>query len=153
MPESFLIIINYLLTTFYIVGLTNAVNWWDGLDGLAAGTVSICLIFLLILNLNIYGVMNTPDFIFNSALIGSCCGFLKHNYKPAKIIMGDGGAYFIGYCLSSLTLLTQGYQISNVSNNLDFNWIKLLPFFISLPFLADMTKVIVIRSFFFKNII
>lgn len=143
--SNFLDIVNFLFTTFYIVGLTNAVNWWDGLDGLASGTILISLVLLFILNINVYGLIVSQDNIIIACLSGSSLGFLIHNYKPAKIIMGDGGAYFLGFCLSALTLFNQGYSLDNAEINLPITVIKILPIFVSFSFLLDMTKVIIIR--------
>jgi UDP-GlcNAc:undecaprenyl-phosphate/decaprenyl-phosphate GlcNAc-1-phosphate transferase len=90
------------ITILWIVGVTNAINLIDGLDGLAAGVSSIALISIsgmAIVMGDIY-VMSI-GFI----LLASTLGFLKYNFHPAKIFMGDTGALFLGYMISVLSLL------------------------------------------------
>ncbi len=92
-------------TIFWIIGITNAINLIDGLDGLAAGVSSIALITIsgmAILMSNIYVVM------VSSILLASTLGFLIYNFHPAKIFMGDTGALFLGFMISVLSLL--GYK-------------------------------------------
>ncbi|MCI1858720.1 MAG: undecaprenyl/decaprenyl-phosphate alpha-N-acetylglucosaminyl 1-phosphate transferase [Sporolactobacillus sp.] len=90
------------LTLLWIVGITNAINLIDGLDGLAAGVSSIVL-------LTIAGLALTEGnlFVFSVAavMLGGTLGFLPYNFHPAKIFMGDTGAYFLGYVVSVLALL------------------------------------------------
>lgn len=138
-------ILNYLFTTFYIVGLTNAVNWWDGLDGLASGVISISAFFLLLINFSIYGFIDSSNNFIVASLIGASLGFLIHNYKPAKILMGDGGAYFLGFSLACLTLLNNPINSIILESDFSIFFIKLLPILVSFPFLIDMARVIFIR--------
>ncbi len=90
------------LTFLWIIGITNAINLIDGLDGLAAGVSSIVLI-------TISGLAIFDGNLFVSALgvilLGSTLGFLVHNFHPAKIFMGDTGALFLGYIISVIALL------------------------------------------------
>ncbi len=89
------------LTLFWIIGVTNALNLIDGLDGLAAGGCVITASFLAIFA----GVSgNWGVFLLSIALIGSCIGFLKFNRHPAQLILGDSGSYFLGFALSIMTL-------------------------------------------------
>ena len=96
---------NYLdkiVTSFWIVGITNAINWIDGLDGLAAGYTSILtmgLCSLMLIKANFIGIL------FFSLLLGSILGFLIRNFKPAYYIMGDCGSNFLGFCLSASSLV------------------------------------------------
>lgn len=90
------------LTILWIVGITNAINLIDGLDGLAAGVSSIALITIsgmAIIMGNVY-VMT-----IGSIMLASTLGFLIYNFHPAKIFMGDTGALFLGYMISVLSLL------------------------------------------------
>ena len=89
-------------TMFWIIGVTNAVNLIDGVDGLAAGVTSICATSLMVLCI----LTGTPLAVaLMAALAGSCLGFLPRNFNPAEIIMGDTGATFLGYVLAVSSIL------------------------------------------------
>ncbi|HET8767083.1 MAG TPA: MraY family glycosyltransferase [Pedococcus sp.] len=111
------------LTVFAVVVFTNAVNFIDGLDGLAAGVVVIAATSFFIYS---YGISRTfdPPNVFSSAtlisavLIGCCLGFLPHNYHPARLFMGDSGALLLGLLLAAATISTTGNVTpSQVSTN------------------------------------
>lgn len=92
------------ITMLWIIGITNAINLIDGLDGLAAGVSSIALVTIA----GMAATMgNTYVFVFAMSLLllGSTLGFLLYNFHPAKIFMGDTGALFLGYMISVLSLL------------------------------------------------
>lgn len=92
----------YPITVFWIVGITNAVNLIDGLDGLAAGISTIGLAAIAILaGISGKGLILTLSLI----VLASTLGFLFYNFHPAKIFMGDTGALFLGYSISILSLL------------------------------------------------
>ena len=98
------------ITIVWIVGVTNAVNLIDGLDGLAVGVSSIAtfsLFFIAILTSEIQIAVVT------AALAGACLGFLPYNFNPAKIFMGDTGSTFLGFMLSVICIqgLFKGYVI------------------------------------------
>ncbi|WP_203363306.1 MraY family glycosyltransferase [Bacillus sp. REN10] len=90
------------LTILWIVGITNAINLIDGLDGLAAGVSSIALF-----TISLMAYMKGDLYVMSVALLvlGSTLGFLHYNFHPAKIFMGDTGALFLGYIISVLALL------------------------------------------------
>ena len=90
------------LTILWIVGITNAINLIDGLDGLAAGVSSIAMI-----TISGMAFLKGDLFVFSLGLIllASTLGFLVHNFYPAKIFMGDTGALFLGFMISVLSLL------------------------------------------------
>lgn len=95
-----------LFTMFWIVGMMNAVNWADGLDGLAG---SITLIAAVILFLHtFFRPSGDPQFTISLlaiALAGAIVGFLPWNWHPARIIMGDTGAMFLGFALATISIV------------------------------------------------
>lgn len=90
------------LTLVWIVGITNAINLIDGLDGLAAGVSSIVL---LTLSGIAYMMGNFFVVALGVILLGSTLGFLVYNFYPAKIFMGDTGALFLGFMIAVISLL------------------------------------------------
>jgi UDP-GlcNAc:undecaprenyl-phosphate/decaprenyl-phosphate GlcNAc-1-phosphate transferase len=95
-------ILSIPLTILWIVGVTNAINLIDGLDGLAAGVSSIALLTISGMAI-IMG--DTYVVAIGSIVMASTLGFLLYNFHPAKIFMGDTGALFLGYMISVLALL------------------------------------------------
>ncbi|MBQ3726619.1 MAG: undecaprenyl/decaprenyl-phosphate alpha-N-acetylglucosaminyl 1-phosphate transferase [Selenomonadaceae bacterium] len=88
-------------TMFWLVGLTNTVNLIDGLDGLAAGVSAIASFTIMLIALE-------QDFILvavlTAALAGAALGFLKYNFNPAQIFMGDTGSMFLGFMLAGISV-------------------------------------------------
>jgi UDP-GlcNAc:undecaprenyl-phosphate GlcNAc-1-phosphate transferase len=93
------------ITLFWIVGVTNALNLIDGMDGLASGVTCIAALFWGIISLHT-GQIRTAVFAFILAGVGA--GFLVFNKPPAKIFMGDSGSLILGYSLAMLPLLEKG---------------------------------------------
>jgi UDP-GlcNAc:undecaprenyl-phosphate GlcNAc-1-phosphate transferase len=93
--------LNAAVSIFWIVGITNSINFFDNLDGGAAGTVAVASFFLFL-------IANSEGQILVSALAivvcGSTAGFLLWNKSPAKIYMGDAGALFLGIVMGVLTI-------------------------------------------------
>jgi len=89
------------ITVIWIVGLTNAINLIDGLDGLACGVSAICSISLLMVML-LKGEYVVA--LLTAIVVGSCLGFLPCNSNPAKIFMGDTGALFLGYTMAVISV-------------------------------------------------
>lgn len=89
------------ITMLWIIGLSNAINLIDGLDGLACGVSAITALSVFTVVL-ITG--DTTSALLTAILIGSCVGFLPYNRNPAKIFMGDTGALFLGYTLSIISV-------------------------------------------------
>lgn len=89
------------VTMIWIVAITNAVNFIDGLDGLAVGVSAISAATLLVIALL---VAESNIAIVIAALLGACLGFLPYNFNPAKIFMGDTGSTFLGFVLASLSI-------------------------------------------------
>lgn len=99
--------IGNLLTVLWIVGLVNVVNFMDGLDGLAAGVSAISAFVMFCLAIG-PGVRQPEVAILAIITVGAALGFLPYNFFPAKIFMGDGGAYFLGTVLALLAIYSGG---------------------------------------------
>lgn len=90
------------ITLFWIVGITNSINLIDGLDGLACGVSAISSLSILVISLVLEQV-NVA--ILLAAILGACLGFIPYNLNPARIFMGDTGALFLGYVLSTVSVI------------------------------------------------
>lgn len=102
LPGSFAL--NVVLTLLWFLTVTNAVQFLDGMDGLAAGLGVIAGVFFSLTALQ----TNQPYLVFLSApLVGACLGFLPYNFRPggARIFLGDSGASFIGFSLAGLAVM------------------------------------------------
>ena len=102
--------ISYVFTFVYVVGAYSAMDMIDGLDGLAAGVSAICSTFFLIV---FWQQGNEFGIFISLILIGSSLGFLKHNFFPANIFMGDSGSMLLGFLLATLMII-----FTNQPNNL-----------------------------------
>lgn len=93
--------VSFILTVFWLVGITNTINLIDGLDGLAAGVsiISASTLFLLAIERG-----QGLSALVAIALVGGTLGFLRYNFNPAKIFMGDCGSLFLGFMLGALSL-------------------------------------------------
>ncbi len=89
------------VTLLWIVGFANVINLIDGLDGLAAGISGIAAISFLVLAVEMNELVAAA---LAAALIGACVGFLRYNFHPASIFMGDSGAMFLGFALATMSL-------------------------------------------------
>jgi UDP-GlcNAc:undecaprenyl-phosphate GlcNAc-1-phosphate transferase len=95
-------IMSYFITVFWFVLLINAVNLIDGLDGLAGGITFFACTVMVILAI-VKG--NFLIAMLFAALGGSTLGFLRYNFNPATIFLGDGGSYFLGYSIAALSIM------------------------------------------------
>lgn len=96
-------VFSYILTVGWIVGITNAINLIDGLDGLSSGVTLIsCLSLLIIFSLNASPIIAV---VLITALAGAIVGFLPFNFNPAKTFIGDTGSNFMGFSLSIISIL------------------------------------------------
>ncbi|MCP4682535.1 MAG: hypothetical protein GY864_09400 [Desulfobacterales bacterium] len=105
--------INLFLSFLWIVGITNAFNLLDNMDGLATGIAIIAggfLFLILYLNPN-PTIIAGPILIVSMAYLGSLLGFLVFNFNPASIFMGDAGSLFIGFVLACLTMIGSPVQV------------------------------------------
>jgi UDP-GlcNAc:undecaprenyl-phosphate GlcNAc-1-phosphate transferase len=102
-----------LLTVLWVIGMTTAINYVDGLDGLAAGIVAVAALALLLYceRLDHIGAVGSDNVgpIVAAAVLGACLGFLPHNFHPARIFMGDAGALFLGLLLATTTITIGGH--------------------------------------------
>lgn len=94
--------LSFIFTIIYVVGAYSAMDMIDGLDGLAAGITAICSIFFLIV---FWQQGNEFGIYISLILIGSSLGFLKHNFFPANIFMGDSGSMLVGFLLATLMVV------------------------------------------------
>ena len=95
------IILSFPLTALWIVGITNAFNLIDGIDGLAAGASVFALLSILIFSI----AQGNPEIsIISLILVGAVIGFLRYNFNPATIFLGDSGSLFLGFMAASLSL-------------------------------------------------
>lgn len=92
-----------LFTVFWVMGMINAVNFLDGLDGLAAG---VCLIAAALFTWHGYSLGQTSVPLFSLALAGALLGFLFFNFAPAHIFLGSTGAYLLGYQMATLSIIS-----------------------------------------------
>ncbi|MBU7581736.1 MAG: undecaprenyl/decaprenyl-phosphate alpha-N-acetylglucosaminyl 1-phosphate transferase [Nostoc sp. TH1S01] len=136
--DSFL---SMLITVLWVVGITNAINLMDGMDGLAGGISFITAMSLLAVSAQFPN--KAAATLVLAALGGGALGFLRHNFHPSRIIMGDAGAYFFGYVLAATSILGD-LQVTTV--------FSLVPtvLFLLLPVL-DTTQVFLRRLLAGKN--
>ena len=134
-------ILSIILTVLWVVGITNAINLMDGMDGLVGGVSFITAMSLLAVSAQFPN--RAAATLVLAALGGGSLGFLRHNFHPSHIIMGDAGAYFFGYVLAATTILGK-LQVSTL--------VALVPpvLFLLLPVL-DTTQVIIRRLMAGKN--
>ncbi|MER3494691.1 MAG: undecaprenyl/decaprenyl-phosphate alpha-N-acetylglucosaminyl 1-phosphate transferase [Mastigocladus sp. ERB_26_2] len=129
------------LTVFWVVAITNAINLMDGMDGLAGGVSFITAMSLLAVSAQFPNWAAAT--LVLAALAGAALGFLRHNFHPSHIIMGDAGAYFFGYVLAATAIVGE-LQATTI--------FSLVPpvLFLLLPVL-DTTQVVVRRLLAGKN--
>jgi UDP-GlcNAc:undecaprenyl-phosphate GlcNAc-1-phosphate transferase len=124
------------ITIIWLVGMVNAINWIDGLDGLAAGVSGIAAVTMLIVSL----FMDQPAAaLIAAALAGGTLGFLRYNFSPAEIFMGDGGAYFIGFLLAGVGVIGLAKTAAVTA--------VVLPYIILAVPIVDMSIVIISRLY------
>ena len=106
--------LSMFFTIFWIVGITNAFNLLDNLNGLSSGIAGIAALFF-----GIMALINSQVYIavLAFALAGACFGFLKHNFPKASIFMGDSGSMFLGFVLACIAVLGS-WKTENISLSL-----------------------------------
>jgi UDP-GlcNAc:undecaprenyl-phosphate/decaprenyl-phosphate GlcNAc-1-phosphate transferase len=129
-------VLDALLTVFFVVGITASFSILDHMDGLCAGVAATASIFFALLAyLNGQTLVTT----LAAAVLGAATGFLRWNFKPAKIFMGDGGAMFLGFLMATLALKLRLEQANHLSS-----W--LAPLLILGVTIFDTTLVTISRS-------
>ncbi len=128
-------VVNYIVTFLWLAGISNAINFLDNMDGLSAGVSAVAAAFILLL-----GLQNGQFLVAGLAagILGACLGFLRYNFKPAQIFMGDAGALFLGFSLAIL-----GLQLRFPENINRVTW--MVPVFILGLAIFDTTLVVFSR--------
>jgi UDP-GlcNAc:undecaprenyl-phosphate GlcNAc-1-phosphate transferase len=127
--------LNIAITVVWVVGITNAVNFLDNMDGLSAGIAGIAagffLLFASISKQYLVGVLA-------AALLGACIGFLFYNFNPARIFMGDTGSLFLGFMLAAV-----GIKLRFPANSVFVTW--MVPVLVLAVPIFDTTLVTISR--------
>lgn len=144
-----------LVTALWVVGMANAVNLIDGLDGLAAGIVGIGSAALCIYALQIqhsFGALPAGSLgpLVAAITCGLCVGFLPHNFHPARTFMGDGGALLLGLLMAAATMLVGGRTVTSTGAARDLTGLTyfgfaplFIPFFIlGVPILDTLFAIV-----------
>ena len=128
--------LNYAITVLWVVGISNAINLLDNMDGLSAGVSGVAAAFIVLL-----ASANGQALVaaLGASVLGACLGFLRYNFKPAQIFMGDAGALFLGFLLAVLAL-----QLRFAANTPLVTW--LVPIFVLGVPIFDTTLVVVSRG-------
>jgi UDP-GlcNAc:undecaprenyl-phosphate GlcNAc-1-phosphate transferase len=129
--------LDVVVTMLWIVGMTNAFNLLDNMDGLSAG---VALVSSAVFLVNAWAQGEFFISLLLLAFIGSLLGFLFYNYDPATVFLGDCGSLFIGYVIASLTLLER--YVSNASSTL---FPVLMPVMVLAVPIMDTATVVLIR--------
>ena len=127
--------VNIAITFVWLAGISNAINFLDNMDGLSSGISAVAAAFILLL-------ATVQDQILvaalSAAVLGACLGFLRYNFPPATIYMGDAGSLFLGFLLAVLAL-----QLRFPANSNFVTW--MVPLFVLAVPLFDMALVIFSR--------
>lgn len=123
--------LSFVITFLWLAGVANAINWIDGMDGLASGVTGIIALGILFITLENgnYGIA-----LLMATVAGSAIAFLWYNFDPATVFMGDGGSYFLGFMLAAGSL-------AGIANEPAFGN-KIAPFFLLGVPIGDMLIVI-----------
>jgi UDP-GlcNAc:undecaprenyl-phosphate/decaprenyl-phosphate GlcNAc-1-phosphate transferase len=102
LPGQTNIAVNWIITLFWVVGITNAFNFIDSMDGLAVGVSGIAIAFLILVTL---GSSQTSLLQLLTLMIGTCVGLFFYNMTPARFFLGDSGAQSLGFLLAAIGIL------------------------------------------------
>jgi len=125
--------INFLLTAGFITFMTNSLNMLDGMDGLVGGITAIASFFFFVLALN----NGQPDLaILSLIILGACLGFLRYNFNPASIFLGEAGSTFLGYMLAVMAIKLNVLGLWDVALTLHITRLQIVSFIIPLIILG-----------------
>lgn len=127
--------LDYAITIVWVVGITNAMNLLDNMDGLCGGIAMIAAVFFTLL-----AAMSNQYLVgaLAAAVAGACAGFLIYNWNPAQIFMGDAGALFLGFLLAAVAI-----KLRFPSNSITVTW--MIPVLVLAVPIFDSTLVIISR--------
>ena len=132
--------LSLIITVLWITGIVNAINWIDGLDGLAVGIIIFAILGLILVN---YKLENIELLFIITPILGSCLSFLKYNHLPAKILMGDGGSYSLGFLIAAISLLSATKKVDSLFT--DHAIVILIPLILLCIPILDMCYVLYLR--------
>ena len=105
--------LNYIITIFFIVAITNAINLIDGIDGLSSGVSTIYFLTIAVIAI-ILNKFEGLDITLSLIMLGATLGFLLHNFPPASIFVGDTGSCFLGFMISVIALI--GFKTATITS-------------------------------------
>ncbi len=143
-----------VLTLLVVIGTMNAVNFVDGLDGLAAGVVGIgaaaFFLYCYFASAQANLTLATTGALLSAALAGACAGFLPHNFHPARLFMGDSGSMLIGLVLSASALTLTGQFVGMPETTGNSLFVTVLPVLLPISLLmvpiVDLVLAVVRRT-------
>ena len=138
LPWTGSVTVNMIITIFWLIGITNAVNLLDNMDGLAAGIAAISSVFLAV---NFLANSQPTEAMVLAAFAAALIGFLVYNSNPASIFMGDCGSMFIGFFLASTSLMSMAGGRSR-----SFLPVLAVPILVLLIPIFDTTFVTILRK-------
>lgn len=106
-------ILNLALTLLWIAGITSAMNSLDNTDGVAGGTAALAAAAIFAIAWRNYALVDDPEWretqklvsYFSAAILGGCLGFLRYNFAPARVYLGNNGSFLLGFVLAALTVV------------------------------------------------
>lgn len=140
-------IVNVFITYFWFLGIINAINLLDNMDGLACGIVFICSFVFLCLSLILGHSLADIHVIINLIFLMSVLGFYFFNKNPASIFMGDAGSFFLGYNLAALPIILYTISLNNLYMGYSSVITLLIPATIMAIPIFDTTLVTITRKF------
>lgn len=126
-------LVNWVLAACFITFMTNSMNMLDGMDGLVSGITFLASLFFFVLALN----NNLPGLaLISLALAGASLGFLRYNFNPASIFLGEAGSTFIGFLLAVLSLKLKIFKLWNIALLLSIPRLQFISFIVPLIILG-----------------